>query len=247
MKALSGSLRGNVSLWAFGVGAVLFKAWLWHFHFPDSAEISVLFGGFLLPVSQAAAGVNFVLGWLVAVYSLKNIQRILIHFFRPLELVDGAETKEFFSAPATMLVSLLFVGFVLDLVSANVAVRLGSRYEIVALLPRGSDGFLFDESGALGDRFTIPAGGAIRLALRGRGAREILLLRDQYNLITLDAFALERSRGLLRASSPDLRLEAPGKSALAAGEEKGGIPHRRGIFDFEVTGPLLYSSRRLDI
>ncbi len=247
MKAWIGNLQGNVSLWAFGTGAVLFKAWLWHFRFPDTAEISVLFGGLLVPVSQAAAVVNFVLGWLVAVYSLKNIQRILIHFFQPLELVDNPETKDFFKAPATTLVSLLFFGFILDLVSANVAVRVGSRYEIVALLPRGSDGFLFDESGARGERFTIPAGGAIRLALRGRGAREVLLLRDQYNLITLEAFALERSRGLLRASSPDFRVEATEESPLVAGEEKRGTPHRRGIFDFEVTGPLRYSFRRLNI
>jgi len=239
------AIRGNISLWAFGMGVVLFKAWLWHFHFPESAEISVIFGGLLVPVSQAAAVVNFVLGWLVAVYSLKNVQKIFVHFFRPLELVDSIETKEFLSATATTIVSLFFAGFVIDLATANVAVRIGSRYELVALLPRGSDAFLYDDSGTRGEKFTISAGGAIHIALRGRAAHEVLLLRDQYNLLTLDALGLDRDRGLVRASSPFLRFEGEGDPRSV--DEMAGGPHRRGIFDFEVAGPLRYSPRKLNI
>src|SRR6185295_17783927 len=101
MKYLPSRLLGNVSLWACGIGVILFKAWLWNFHYPDDAEIAVLGSSILVPVGQAAAVVNFVLGWLVAVYSLKNIQKILVHFFQPLELVESIETKEFLSATAT--------------------------------------------------------------------------------------------------------------------------------------------------
>lgn len=245
MKINSSALRGNVSLWAFGIGVVLFKAWLWGFDFPEASEISVLFGGLLVSVSQAAAVVHFVLGWLVAVYSLKNVQKIFVHFFRPLELVDNVEMKQFFSATATTIVSVLFAGFVIDLATANVAVRVESQYELVALLPNGSGAFLYDDSGARGEKFTISAGRAVRVALRGHAAREVLLLRDRYNLLTLDALGLERDRGLVRASAPILQLEGAGDPLSA--EEMAGAPHRRGIFDFEVTGPLRYSPRQLDI
>lgn len=241
IKEYAKSFGGNLSLWALGLSVFAFKAWQWYFAFPGDADIAIVGGLLRLKVSYLASVVTFVFGWLVGVYSLKNLQQVMIHFFRPLELVSDAETKDFFAAPATVLFSLALLLFVLDTVTANIAFKITSRYEVFLSLPKGNGTFLILSDGKMAERTALKPEQTVRLALRGRDDSQVLLVRDQYNLVTLDALNFHRGsfgsrveRSTLVAIHPGASLEGPIRP-----------PKLTGLYETEFTGPLRFSPTKV--
>jgi hypothetical protein len=237
------SLRGNLSLWALGLSVLIFKGWQWYFEYPAETEAAILGGILRLKVSYLASVITFVFGWLVGIYSLKNLQKIMIHFFRPLGLVNDTEMRDFFTAPATMLFSFALLAFILDMTTANVAYKITSRYEVFIALPKGNGTFLILPDGKTAERTSLKPNQIVRIALRGRDDSQVLLIRDQYNLITLDA--LNFSRVGLRS-----RIDSTALVAMHSGQANQESPRGRkvtGFFEIEFTGPLRYSPTRVAV
>jgi hypothetical protein len=235
--------RGNLSLWALGLSVLIFKGWQWYFEYPVDTEVAILGGILRLKVSYLTSVITFVFGWLVGIYSLKNLQKVMIHFFRPLGLVNDTETQDFFTAPATMLFSIALLAFVLDVASANITHKVMSRYEVFVELPRGNGTFLVLPDGKTAERTSLKPGQAVRIALRGRDDSQVLLIRDQYNLITLDA--LNFSRANLRSKIESRSLVDTNQSQLGQVTIYGR--RETGLFETEITGPLRYSQTKVDV
>lgn len=237
------TVRGNLSLWSLGLSVFLFKAWQWYFAYPAETEVAVLGGVLRLKVGYLSSLVTFVFGWLVGVYSLKNLQKMMVHFFRPLGLVTDPDAQEFFSAPATLLFSLALLVFVADTVTANIALAINSRYEVFLALPKGSNSFLILPDGKTAERTNLKPGQTVRIALRGRADSQVLLVRDQYNLITVDALSFTRGRLGVKIGSPPLVASHPQVSV------PGLVRNRKaeGLFGIELTGPLRYSPTKVAV
>lgn len=238
------NLRGNLSLWSLGLSVFIFKAWQWYFEYPAETEVAVL-GGFLyLKVSHLVSVITFVLGWLVGIYSLKNLQKVMASFFRPINLVTDSETKDFFAAPATMLFSFALLLFVIDTTTANIAFKIASRYEIFVSLPKGSGTFLILPDNKLAERTSLKPGQVVRIALRGRSDSQVLLLRDQYNLVTLDAL------NFIRSGFRSIIVEVPtiaGAGIVKLSDNPGRGRKGIGLFAIVFTGPLRYGSTKVAV
>lgn len=243
------TFRGNLTLWLLGLSVLLFQAWLWYFGYPADAEVVVLGGLARVGVALIGKVVAFVLGWLLAVYTFNDFNKIMVNFFRPLRLVEVSEMRAFFSAPATLILAALLTAGVVDLITANVAVKVTPEYEVVLALPHGSDGFLVSSEGAIRSEMSVLPGKTALLVLQGRReASQLLLVRDQYNLVTLDALLFVRGRPLNKPERRDLRIEQLPKD-LTDGRIiptlYGMQPRKAGLFAIRITGPLQYAEREI--
>ena len=237
------SLRGDFTLWFLALSVAVFKGRQWYFGYPAETEITIVGGLLRLKVGYLASVITFVFGWLVGVYSLKNLQKVMIYFFRPLGLVTDADTKDFFTAPATMIFSMVLLVFVIDATFSNVAFKITSRYQVFLVLPRGNDSFLILPDGKTAERTSLAPGQAVRMALRGHSDSQVLLIRDQYNLVTLDALNFTRSN--LRSTVASPALAAAKLGTLEQGPVRGR--KQTGLFEIEITGPLRYSETKVAV
>jgi len=232
-------LRGHISLWLLALSIALFKLWLWYQNYPLESAV-VLLGGLLeLVLSSVAAFFNFLLGWLglTALISIGNLRRIFIYLHRPLDLIGNTELRKFYCAPATVIFSVLLLAATLELVSSVWVVRLEAPYELIGYLPPGQNAFFLDEENPI----EVSARSTTSLALRGWTSTGVLILRDKYNLRTLDAIVIRRRP--LGFAIEECRLSGREASTQDGRTVSKQVSPKR----LKVVGELRWSDDRVDV
>ena len=235
-----GDVWGHASLYLVFTSFVLFKAWQTLFDYPLSAEV-ILPGLGRLDTKAWSALINGLGGWLSlsAVVSLAQPGRFVRNLLLPLYAIEDEYIRKVFRNPVSFALSLLvFLGTVLIAVS-NVAVEISTPYEIMACLPAGHDQGELVQGNQVGDEIRLRKGEPVRLLLRG-WRPEILVIRDRYNLITLEALELRRSWLSLRFTPLKLFVSSQAVPARADGFTS---IEKISPFRLAIRGPLSLSSR----
>lgn len=240
----SALIRGHVALWLFALAILLFKVWDWYMDLPHDDTIRLV-GGLLDPrVGQLSAFFNFLLGWLglTALVSLANLKWIFIEFFRPLNLIEDYNLKRFFAAPATLAFAILTLVASTFIATSVWLVTLQARYEILADLSASPQALLGapDKKGELTLR--VASDDPIRIRLGPPGSSAVLIMRDKYNLRTLDAIVLRRTPIGFEALPCSLKTLSP----LQA-QDRGALSGLQfpGPREIEVRDPLRWSGERV--
>lgn len=218
---------GNVSILALALGVGLFFLWRAYFDFPGSAKFR-LFGwegvklGWLTALNGAILGT---LG-LSAVLASSNLKNLISHFYWPFEHLEGDLAKRFYATLGTAIFSVGVLVLMSAVCFSNVIVELSAEpreLDLVARLRPGPEAsFLVQETSETSatTKFThqvrLEDGVPTRLALRGLGATAVLVLRDKYNFMTVDALLLRRR--FWRVEALGASLEVPQAAGLSRAE-----------------------------
>ena len=240
----SGQTRGHFTLWLFAGAILLFKGWDWYMDLPQDAGIRLLGGLLEISVGKLNAWFNFLFGWLglTALVSLDSIKRLFVDFFRPLNLIEGDDLKQFFAAPATLGLAIATF-FLAGHVALSVwPVILQSRYEVVADLSASPHASFNDPEsvGALTRRVTKDS--PARILLGFPGSTSIVLIRDKYNLRTLEALEMRRTPFGYEAVPCSLEPSLPFQSQPR--RDLSGLSFS-GPRELEIRGALRWSGERV--
>jgi len=224
------TIFGNVSLLTLVLGVGVFTFWQLDFRYPSKSTVSI-FGWDGLELAWLDRLRMFILGSLgvSALFEEGNLKTLIKYAFWPFRHLKAAELKRFLAAPGTMAFSLLSAVLFCWVAFSNVAVLLvpepeGSDYmELVVDLFRPRGAFFFTRAEETGDverrRARLVTGGApIRLGLPGLDADAVLVVRDKYSLITVDAYSVSRTP--LGIQIEPLMLAVPPPGGLDAVERK---------------------------
>lgn len=252
-------IRGNVSVLALGIGVGLFYLWQRYFQFPSSADVRLL-GWEGIELGWLVGLRNLILGslGLSTLIAAGNLKKLISEFYRPLKHLEGLELKRFYAAWGTMIFSLLSLGLFLAVCASNVTVRLGALppdFELVAYVDGGGDAFLVTtpvgvdgSEPIVGDEARLGGPDSVRLALRGLRARAVLLLRDKYNLATVDALLIERRPWRVELSPLRLQVRppahaTPSETQLLMPRLAAGVStlHRATRWTLSVRSPFRYA------
>lgn len=196
-------VQGNVSLLALGAGVGLFLLWQIYFRFPASAEIR-LFGFDGIKLSWLVGLQNVILGslGLSTILAASNLKNLIARFYRPFGQLQGDELKGFYAARGTVVFSLLVLALYVTVCFTNVTVRMGvdpKGLDVVAIVDGGTDAFFVTylegsepETARISSEVRLGGPEETRLVLRGADARALILVRDKFNLTTLDAIRVRR-------------------------------------------------------
>lgn len=246
---------GNVSVLSLGLGVLLFTGWQLYFAYPADTEVTILgWGG--IHVSWLDRVRTFILGSLgmSALFAVGNARNLIAHFYWPFEHLQGKEVKRFLGSRGTALFSvvvLVLFGYIcLANVSVPVSLRDAPQEELIARLAGQGDAFFFavgaeKRAGREQGRGVRLRGGepaVLRLGLRGLGADAVLILRDKYNFMTMDAVRVQRAGWKVQVSPLD--LEFPPPASLDDKERK----KYQALEDLPASGGVVASSRwRLEV
>jgi hypothetical protein len=236
-----GDSWGHASLYLVFFSFVVYKAWQVAFEFPPSVRVFVPIIGSLEAKTWSAL-IYGLGGWLSlsAVVSLSQPGRFVRNLLRPLHAIDDEYIRKVFRNPLAFLLSLVVFIVTILIVTCNVAVLVSSDYEILACLPVGHGSGKLVKDSAIGDDVRLAKGESARLLLRGWGAREVLLIRDRYNLVTLEA--LEFCRSLLSFELLPLELRVQGKPVQRYNDGMASL-EKDALFSLSSRGALSYSNR----
>lgn len=236
-----GDLWGHASLWLVFGSFVLFQGWRAVFDYPASTQV-VLPGMGSLDVGTWAALINGLGGWLSlsAVVSLAQPGRFIRNLLRPLYAVDDEYIRKVFRNPVSFSLSLLIFVVTLLIAVANVAIELSSRHEVLACLPAGHGRGELVRGDRTAEDLRVRRGEPARLLLRGWKAREVLVIRDRYNLTTLDAVELQRTWLGFRVEPLPLTV-----ARRSVAEQPGPrvILEKPSPFHLSIVSPLRFSAR----
>jgi hypothetical protein len=213
---------GNVSVLALGLAIGLFTVWRFYFQFPLDSEIR-LFGWNGLQMSWVDGLKNVLMGslGLSVIFSLKNLGSLISQFYWPFERLEGAEIKKLLATPGTAIFSVLVLILFAAVCSTNVSAKLvldstNDGLEVVAHLERRRGLFFYrprDEGrdgGGPWSRVRLDEERpSVRLAFQGFSAQGLVLLRDRYGLVTVDAMHVRRSFWRIHVEPLTLEAQLP--------------------------------------
>lgn len=218
-------IRGNISVLCLGFGVGLYVVWKAYFEFPTNANVRLL-GWEGIELRWLASLTTFILGslGLSVLITAGNLVNLISHFYWPLESLEGEQMKRFFCRWGTAIFSVAVLALFAAVCNVTVRLRVEPpELDLVAVLGEGSDGFFVvkdarDGGEALQAGPLVRLGGpqSVRLALRGLRANAVLLLRDKYNLMTVDAIVVRRR--FWRVDVENLQFDAPLPSYLSPAE-----------------------------
>lgn len=212
--------RGNLSLLSLGLAVGLLFVWQLYFRFPMSADVRILgFDG--IKLAWISSIQTFVLGslGLSTILAASNLKNLIANFYKPFEQLRGAELKSFYAARGTAFFSVLVLVLFVVVCFSNVTVRLGvdpRTLDLVSRVDGGRDVFFVTypanagpEPPTVSDEVRLGGPDDVRIVLRGTGAEALLLVRDKYNLTTVDALWVERRPFGVAYRKADLEVHAP--------------------------------------
>lgn len=252
--------RGNLSLLALGGAVGLLFAWQLYFRFPMSAEVRI-FGFDGIKLAWLSSLQTFIFGslGLSTLLAAANLKNLIGNFYRPFEELRGAELKSFYASRGTLVFALaVFMLFAVVCVS-NVTVRLGVEprdLDLVVHVDGGRDAFFVTypaggeaQAPEISDEVRLGGPEEVRLVLRGLDAEALLLVRDRYNLRTIDALSMRRetasvayTKSYLVAPIPD-SLSSPEKTLLASSPTEQHLARSFAAtrFTLDLQEPFRYS------
>jgi len=192
-------------------------------------------------VASWAALINGLGGWLSlsTIVCLSDPAAFIRNLVRPIRAIKNDGIRRVFEHPASGVASLIIFLVTALLVASNVAVEISSTYEDFACLPAGNNRGTLIQGERTGHDLRIKEAQPVRLLLRGWRASEILLLRDQYNLTTLEA--LEVRRTFLGFAIKDLDLSIGDQTLRAA--DKQPLVDRLPPFRLAIRDHLAFGMR----
>lgn len=232
---------GNLSLGFLFSSWLIYTFWCFEFDYPGSAR-AVLWGFWSIKVAYWTTVINTLGGWLSfsAIISLGEPGQLFKNFLHPLAAIEE-RIRWVFRLFVTLSVSGMIFFLTLGIVWFNISIDLAAENELLIHLPRGHGSALLLQDGTIRDTVRLGSTeGRVRLLLRGPFAREILLLRDRYNLVTLEA--LEVRRSLISFDCRPLSLLIAGQPVVA-NHEFSARQHRDSPFALLFRGHHLYGSR----
>ncbi len=193
-KLSRGDLFGHTSLYLVFFSFVIYKVWQICFEYPPSVQVYVPGIG-SLDTKTWSALIHGLGGWLSlsAVVSLAQPGRFVRNLLRPLYAIDDEYIRKVFRNPFALLLALGVFVVTLSIAACNVAVKISSEYEVLICLPTGHGSGKLVTANTIGDEIRLTKGESARLLLRGWGTPEVVLIRDRYNLTTLEALEIRRS------------------------------------------------------
>ena len=255
-------IQGNVSVLALGAGVGLFVLWQLYFRFPMATDVR-LFGWDGIKLSWLFALQNIILGSLgiSTIIAAGNLKNLIANFYWPFEQLEGNELKRFYAATGTSIFSVGLLVLFAVVCATNITVKVGvfpADLDVVGYVDGSADAFFVTypagsdaEGPRISDEVRLGNADEVRLALRGVKAQALLLVRDKYNLTTIEALRVRRSPwrvGFMQAT-----LTAPIPAGLSLAEQRllqpsstmarQARPHQTTRWTLKIRGPFRYSRR----
>lgn len=236
-----GNLFGHTSLYLVFFSFVMYKGWQIFFEYPPAVQV-VVPGIGSLDTKTWSALIHGLGGWLSlsAVVSLAQPGRFVRNLLRPLHAIDDEYIRKVFRSPVALLLSLMVFAVTLSIVLCNVAIRISSEYEVIVCLPGGHGSGKLVTGSTVEDEIRLTKGENARLLLRGWGAPEVVVIRDRYNLATLEVLEIRRSWASFDYHPLPLKVHGKPIRALLDGST---ALEKISLFSLSCRGPLSFSDR----
>jgi hypothetical protein len=240
-KHSRGDLFGHTSLYLVFFSFVMYKAWQISFEYPPSVQVYVPGIG-SLDAKTWSALIHGLGGWLSlsAVVSLAQPGRFVRNLLRPLYAIDDEYIRKVFRNPVALMLALVIFVITLLIVTCNVAVQISSEYEVIVCLPTGHGFGKLVTASTIGEEIRLAKGESARLLLRGWRAPEVVLIRDRYNLTTLEALEVRRSWASFAYQSLPLKVHGNPVKAFLDGSTS---LEKISWFGLSSRGALSFSDR----
>lgn len=240
------SRRGNITIWLVVIGVALFKTWQYIFGYPGDSIVVVVPGLLKLKTSTLAGGINFFFGWigLAAVVTIANSKKIVQQLFRPFELIQDEKSRRFFGASSTLVIAALFFLGIAFIAAWNWSLSLNSQYEVNLAAPPGQNAFFVEADRHVEEvSLTLTSERPVRIGGLTPGRLAVVVIRDKYNLRTLDVLCIER-RILAPPAIDHCDLDLPADLAVSQGPD--GI-RKTGFFTASVVGGLRWAAATVNV
>jgi hypothetical protein len=188
--------RGNATLYVFSVAVAVYYAWFVLSDLPPSTLLAVGVPPLLVRIDLVYVGYlpAVVLAWfgISAFVSLENLPQIPHKLLTPVDLIASEEIRDFFSTPVMLASSVLFLLFISDLVLLNTPITIRSSYELLVEVPPGQRVHFTTDAAVSTSQLRLASTSSGQLVGLAVGESAVLVLRDKYNLTTLDLICVRR-------------------------------------------------------
>lgn len=240
---------GNVTLTLLALCLGLFYGWVKLTPHPADMPLT-LFGIFALSLGKAQAALSIVAGWLslAAVFSVKNLTKFARKPWDPLGAISDPHLQQLIASPGTLVLAAVLAVATTDVVIRNGVVALHTKYDIVLEAPPDGSARLLTAEGKVADLgIPLPPGEVAYLADLAPWSTGVLLIRDDYSLLTLEALCVRR--GWLGSNVGPCVVEIPQASKRVrwpVQKKPLGIVQRDG-FEVEIAGQLRGFGREVTV